>query len=196
MKQRRSALHLPKSAGEPGWVEDVLRYWFDEIPPKAWFVRDAAVDAEIGVRFAGLHTTLAGESIRDVTRESRIELARIIVLDQFPRNLYRGSPAAFATDAQALAAAHAAVAAGLDRALDGNGRLFLYLPFEHSEQAADQIRSVELISAIDDPEYTRYAQAHKNIIDRFGRYPHRNHVLGRASTPEEIDFLTQPGSSF
>ena len=196
MTSGRAARQLPKSLGEPSWVEDVLNFWFDGIQPKAWFVRDAAVDAEIGLRFADLHTTLAGESIHGTTRDCRIELARVIALDQFPRNIYRGTSAAFATDAQALATARAAVAAGLDQVLDGNGRLFLYLPFEHSEQAADQIRSVELISAIVDPEYTRYAQAHKNIIDRFGRYPHRNQLLGRASTPEEIDFLTQPGSSF
>ena len=105
MTGSRPTLQLPRPTGEPSWVEDVLRFWFDEIPPKAWFVRDAVVDAEIGLRFADLHTTLAGESIRQVTRESRIELARIIVLDQFPRNIYRAAIAAFATDAQALATA-------------------------------------------------------------------------------------------
>lgn len=196
MTDNQSGLLLPKSAGEPRWVEDVLRFWFHEIAPRAWFVRDAVVDTEIGLRFADLHTTLAGGSIHQVTRESRIELARVIVLDQFPRNIFRGTPAAFATDAQALATARAAVAAGLDQAVDGNGRLFFYLPFEHSEVAADQQRCVELISAIGDAEYTRFAQAHKDIIDRFGRFPHRNQMLGRVSTPEEIAFLTQPGSSF
>ena len=160
MMDGRPALQLPRSPGEPAWVEDVLGYWFDEIPPKAWFVRDAAVDTEISRRFADLHAALARESIRDVTRESRTELARVLVLDQFPRNLFRGSSAAFATDAQALETARAAVAAGLDLVLDGNGRLFFYLPFEHSEQAADQRRCIELISDIGDAQYTRYAQAH------------------------------------
>lgn len=192
----RPALQLPRRPDEPRWVDDVLRYWFLEIAPKAWFVRDAAVDADIQQRFGPLHATLAAEPAPRAPSDSRIELARVIVLDQFPRNIFRGSAQAFATDTLALATAKASVAAGLDQPLDGTGRLFLFLPFEHSEVAADQQRAVDLIGAIGDAEYTRFARAHKDIIDRFGRFPHRNPVLGRVSTPDEIAFLAQPGSSF
>lgn len=191
-----SALQQPRSASEPGWVDDVLRYWFSEMSPKNWFVSDPAVDDVIRHRFAALLATLSADTRPFVPADSRTALARVIVLDQIPRNIHRGTPEAFVTDAMALDTARAAVAAHLDRSLDAPGRLFLYLPFEHSEAAADQQRAVDLIGAIGNAEYTRFAQAHKDIIDRFGRFPHRNRILGRPSTPEEIAFLAQPGSSF
>ena len=122
-------------------------------------------------------------------------LAAVIWLDQFSRNMFR-SPSAFASDAKALAIAEAAIAKGLMAALNRDELLFLYLPFEHRENADAQARSVELISVLGNPELTGYAQAHKDIIDRFGRFPHRNVILGRASTAEEMEFLKGPSSSF
>jgi uncharacterized protein (DUF924 family) len=123
-------------------------------------------------------------------------LATVIVLDQFPRNIFRGNARAFATDALALAVAKAAIVRGLDGKLPREQRVFLYLPFEHSENAADQLRCVELMAALGDEEYARFALLHKAVIDRFGRFPHRNAVLGRASTPEEEAFLKESSSSF
>jgi uncharacterized protein (DUF924 family) len=123
-------------------------------------------------------------------------LAAVIVFDQFPRNMFRGTPRAFATDPLALALARQMVDAGLDRDFSKDERMFLYLPFEHSEQAGEQVRCCALFALLEDPELLRYAQSHKDIIDRFGRFPHRNVILERVSTPEEIEFLKQPGSSF
>ena len=120
----------------------------------------------------------------------------VIVLDQFSRNMFRGAPSAFASEAKALAIAATAIAKGFAEALNGDERLFLYLPFEHQENADAQVRSLELISALGDPELTRYAQAYKDIIDRFGRFPHRNAILGRKSTAEEMEFLKGPGRSY
>ena len=123
-------------------------------------------------------------------------LAAVIVLDQFSRNMFRGTPLAFANDAQALAIAEKAIAKDFAEGLSGEKRLSLYLPFEHQENVDAQARSVELISALGDPELTKYAQAHKDIIDRFGRFPHRNAILGRKSTEEEMEFLKGPDTSF
>ena len=128
--------------------------------------------------------------------DSKTALAAVIVLDQFSRNMFRGTPNAFENDAKALAIAEAAIGGGFAEALSADGRLFLYLPFEHHEGAEAQARCVELMSALGDPELTKYAQAHKDIIDRFGRFPHRNAILGRRSTEEELEFLEGPGSSF
>jgi uncharacterized protein (DUF924 family) len=120
----------------------------------------------------------------------------VIVLDQFPRNMFRGTPLAFATDHLALAVASEAIARGFDNVLDKHRRLFIYLPFEHSEKLDDQHRAVELISNLGDEELLQYAVAHRDIITRFGRFPHRNGILGRPSTTEEVEFLKQPGSAF
>lgn len=182
--------------GEPGWVGDVLRFWFGELTPEQWFRRDDKVDRDILLRFLDLHASLAGLPPPPLAMGARTFLAAIIVLDQFPRNMYRGSPRAFASDPEALAIARAAVDAELDRSMAVHERLFLYLPFEHSESPDDQIMSVALISSLGDAGYARFAEAHKSIIDRFGRFPHRNAVLGRQSTPEEEAFLKEPMSSF
>jgi uncharacterized protein (DUF924 family) len=132
----------------------------------------------------------------DATADPRVALATVIVLDQFPRNMFRGQPRVYATDAQALAVAKAAIAGGLDRALPKDGRLFLYMPLQHSEDAADQRLSVELVSALGDESLTRFALAHQRIIERFGRFPHRNAILGRSSTPEELASLDEPMGRF
>jgi uncharacterized protein (DUF924 family) len=187
---------MTASAPEPAWVADELRFWFDELGRKAWFVKDAAVDEKIRDRFAPLIDQLAAEPDDAVVTSADRALATVIVLDQFPRNVFRGTPRAFATDRQALAVAEAAIERGLDQKLPADRRVFLYLPFEHSEDLADQDRSVQLTAALGDEEYARYAVLHRDVIKRFGRFPHRNVMLGRTPTLAEIQFLKEPGSSF
>jgi uncharacterized protein (DUF924 family) len=183
--------------------DDVLAFWFGEGADygkrhKRWFEKDAAFDAEVTARFRELHSRLSKSN--DWLDPARACLARIIVLDQFPRHLYRGRPEAFASDAAALAAARHALERGYDRDCLPVERLFIYLPFEHSEALEDQERACALCEPLRDYPQTddahRYALAHRDIIRRFGRFPHRNAMLGRASTPEELEFLSQPGSSF
>ena len=161
-----------------------------------WFAGGAALDELVRARFLPVHRIVAAEPEDALLADADTALAAVIVLDQFSRNMFRGTPSAFASDTKALAIAEAAIAKGLMAALNRDELLFLYLPFEHSENADAQARSVELISALGDPELTGYAQAHKDIIDRFGRFPHRNVILGRTSTAEEMEFLKGPGSSF
>ena len=185
------------SSSEPAWIEQVLSFWFGELTPAQWFKSDASVDASICARFGATYDEVA-TTVDTVaaTSSARRAVATVIVLDQFPRNMFRATPRAFATDVHALAAAREAVALQLDRGLSSNEKLFLYLPFEHSEVMSDQERAVALIGGLGDAEYLKYAEAHRTIIARFGRFPHRNAILGRASTAEEIAFLQQPGSSF
>jgi uncharacterized protein (DUF924 family) len=182
--------------GEPAWVGDVLQFWFAELRPADWFAKSDALDASIRLRFGALHERLAagGEPMHAPT--PRLLLAAVIVLDQFSRNLHRDDARAFAADAQARALARRALELGVDRGLSPGERLFFYLPFEHSEALADQELAVRRVAELGDPGWTRYAQAHRDIIARFGRFPHRNAVLGRASTPEETAFLQEPMSSF
>jgi uncharacterized protein (DUF924 family) len=187
---------MTTSPAEPPWVGDVLRFWFDELGRKQWFVKDDAIDAAIRERFSALIDELSVSAIEDAVSSPDRALASVIALDQFPRNIYRATPRAFEYDDLARAIAKLAVALGLDHRISAERRVFLYLPFEHSEAIADQYRSVELISSIGDEEYTRFAQAHCDVVARFGRFPHRNAILGRASSDEEIAFLDQPGSSF
>ena len=177
---------------------EVLEFWFGEGPErgkshKRWFSKDPRFDADVRARFASLHDRLSTN--RDWLGQPRDCLARIIVLDQFPRNMFRGTARAFATDALALEAARLAVERGWDRGMLAVEQLFVYLPFEHSEALADQDRACELMKDFD-AEQRVYAERHRDIIRRFGRFPHRNEILGRASTPEEIEFLKQPGSGF
>jgi uncharacterized protein (DUF924 family) len=183
--------------------DDVLAFWFGQGVDygkrhKRWFEKDAALDAQVTARFRDLHTRLMAAS--EWLDPARACLARIIVLDQFPRHIYRGAPEAFASDAAALAAARHALERGYDRDSLPVERLFMYLPFEHSEVLADQERACGLCAPLRDYPQTddayRYAAAHRDIIRRFGRFPHRNALLGRASTAEELEFLRQPGSSF
>jgi uncharacterized protein (DUF924 family) len=181
---------------EPGWVGEVIDFWLVETPAEKRFAKDAALDAEIERRFARLHAEISGRPLVSDAMTAREVLATVIVLDQFSRNMFRGTARAFASDNAALGLAKAAVERGLDGELDPVGRLFLYLPFEHSEALADQDRAVALIAKLGDAKLDAYAVAHRDIIARFGRFPHRNEALGRVSTPEETVFLTQPGSAF
>jgi uncharacterized protein (DUF924 family) len=190
-------------------AQDVLDFWFGEPASstwgqarREWFVKDAAFDAAIRERFgAPLEQALSG-GLRDWDAQGPAGvLARILVLDQFTRNAYRNTPQSFAGDPLALAAARGLVERGADRELAPMQRAFVYLPFEHAEDPYMQERAVELFSnlAAEFPgfdEMLDYAHRHRGVIARFGRFPHRNEILGRASTPDEIAFLQQPGSRF
>ncbi len=178
----------------PPWVNAVLEFWFEELRPESWFKRDDVVDHQIRDRFGEIHSRLLREGLAPTSAHEA--LAAVIVLDQFSRNMFRGTARAFASDAKAHALAMTALTAGWDRELDTHCRLFLYLPFEHSENIEDQRRSVALICALGDPRLTEYAVAQERIIERFGRFPHRNTALGRTSTAAEQSFLNEPGSSF
>jgi uncharacterized protein (DUF924 family) len=169
---------------ENDWVDDVRRFWFEALKPGAWFRTDPRVDGEIRDRFLGLYEQLKASPPEPA--DARTAVAAVVVLDQFPRNLFRDRPEAFASDAQALAVARLALAAGLDRGLPERERMFLYMPLQHSEDARDQQRSVELFATLAVPGARASAEKHKAIIDRFGRFPHRNAALGRASTPDEV----------
>ena len=181
---------------DEGWRSAVLRFWYRELEPPQWFIKSDAVDQAIVARFAGLWEDLRAYDAAALSRDAKGALAAVLVLDQFPRNMFRGTARAFASDVAALAVAHRTIALGFDRLLRRDERLFLYLPYEHAEDATLQARSVELVTRLGNPEWTRYAQAHKAIVDRFGRFPHRNAALGRATTAEETAFLQTPGSGF
>jgi len=180
----------------PDDARGVLVFWFEEIGPDQWFGGGAALDAWIRARFATLHARLSRQVPASWQASAQGMLAAIIVLDQFSRHLFRNDPRAFATDARALALAKRALAKGYDTTLSPAERSFFYMPFQHSESRADQARSVALFRALGDPDALRYALEHKAVIDRFGRFPHRNRILGRPSTPEERAFLKEPGSSW
>jgi uncharacterized protein (DUF924 family) len=170
------------------WAEQILRYWFEELQPEAWFRKDERVDAAIRERFGALYDELA--RIRPQQLIAPLDcVAAVIALDQFPRNMFRGSSRAFATDALALAISQQAIAAELDEQLTRHQRLFLYMPFQHAEDRAVQARAIELFTQLGERENLEYAHKHKDVIDRFGRFPHRNEALGRASTPEELQFI-------
>jgi len=171
--------------------DEVLSFWFEELTPKDWFRPDdvAALDRQILHRFFVTHRELA----RDVgglwRSKADYQLAAIIVLDQFPRNIYRATPLAFATDMLALREAKLAVASGAHEKVDEARRAFFFMPFEHSELLADQDRSVSLFEALGNEEYVDYAQQHREVISRFGRFPHRNAILKRRSTRAELAYL-------
>ena len=182
---------------------DVLAFWFGEGADygrrhKQWFEKQPGFDAEVAQRYRGVYEQLA--AVREWLDTARERLARILVLDQFPRNMFRGTPHAFATDALALETAKLAVQRADDRNALPVERLFIYLPFEHSEVLEDQERACTLTAPLaafaETEDAHRYAIAHREIIRRFGRFPHRNASLVRESTPEELEFLKQPGSSF
>jgi uncharacterized protein (DUF924 family) len=189
---------VPLIADDPkdGWVGDVLKFWFEETEPDQWFEKDPTFDAGIRERFLGLHEILVSRGNNDLLPYAQTALAAVIVLDQMSRNMFRDTPRAFAADRQALRIAEAAIARGFDAGLTKDQRMFLYLPFEHAEDRQSQARSVALMAGLGDPELQKWAEAHKAIIDRFGRFPQRNDMLGRISTPQEIEFLKQSDSHF
>lgn len=177
-------------------ADEVLAFWFSPATQPSWFVRSEVFDARVRDSLGPLHIQAARGELDGWASEPRGALALILLLDQAPRNLHRGSADAFASDPRALKHARALVDAGLDTQFSELERVFLYLPFEHSESLADQDRCCELTRQLPTPQWADYADKHRAIIARFGRFPHRNAILGRESTPEELEFLKQPGSSF
>lgn len=178
--------------------KDILAFWFGERPEEKrdiWFKRDPEFDAEIAARFAAIHENAAAGRLDGLAGTPQGCLALVIILDQFPRNIFRDDPRAFAADGKALSLSKGALSNNFDNALGALQRQFLYMPFQHSEDLNDQRRSVELFAAAG-AENLDYAQRHLDIIERFGRFPHRNAVLGRESTAEELTFLKEPNSAF
>jgi uncharacterized protein (DUF924 family) len=185
--------------------EDVLSFWFGTPadpwfgkPRREWFQKDAAFDDRIRRHFEAVLRALIEGAHEDWLESARGALAYVIVLDQFSRNLFRDDPRAFAQDAQARRAAASAIERELDRQMDAQQRCFLYMPFMHSEHLGDQDRCVALFESLGEEGRSNldYAHKHRAIVARFGRFPHRNQVMGRESTPEESAFLAQPGSGF
>ena len=183
--------HPSSRPAEPAWVTAVLEFWFDELGEAHWFAKNDSIDARIRSRFLSLHRQLVADG-GCVVQTPRGLLAAVIVFDQFSRNLFRGTPQAFAADSIALSLSRAAIRRGADAGLTEPQRLFLYMPFEHSEDRQDQAHAVELISRLGNEGWTRYAIAHQAIIDRFGRFPHRNAILNRTSSADEFALLQQP----
>ena len=174
----------------------VLSFWFDELEAAQWFRKDPALDAKIRTRFGACLESAARGELWGWRETPEGRLAEVIVLDQFSRNVHRDTPDAFAADPLALGLAQEAVARGDDAALPPAWRAFLYMPFMHSESAAIHEQALHLFAQPGLEDNLRVERRHRDIILRFGRYPHRNAILGRVSTPEELAFLAQPGSSF
>jgi uncharacterized protein (DUF924 family) len=188
-------------------IREVLDFWFGEAGHpergtmrKQWFRADPAFDAEIRIRFENDMVAAARGELDGLSATAEGVLTLLILLDQFPRNLFRGTPRAFASDPKARAVARLALSMNLDTMLSPIQRIFIYLPFEHSEDIDDQVRSVTLFNSLPQEPWrvqaVDYAFRHHDIIQRFKRFPHRNAILGRPSTPEEIEFLKEEGSSF
>ena len=174
----------------------MLHFWFTELTPKQHYAKDAALDEAIRTRFGATLEAAARSELFTWRETPEGRLAEVLVLDQFSRNVYRDTPRAFAQDALALALAQELVASGQDRSLPLSQRSFAYMPYMHSESALVHAQAVELFSQPGLEDTLRFELRHKEIIDRFGRYPHRNALLGRASSPEELVFLSEPGSGF
>ncbi len=193
-------------------ADAILTFWFGEPADpdygtyrKIWFTKSSEFDDQIRQRFLVDSEKAAAGSYADWRAVPERAIALLLLLDQFPRNLFRDDPRSFATDAQALTVAQSLVDTGADKSLMPAHRFFVYVPFEHSEEMVHQNRCVELMRGLieDDPDLDEglkngldYAIRHRDVIERFGRFPHRNEILGRESTPEEVEFLQQPGSRF
>ena len=174
----------------------VLKFWFKELEPKQWWVKDKALDRLIIDRFSELHGKATRCELYPWREIAQGRLAEIIILDQFSRNMFRGSQLSFAFDPLALALAQEAVSIGADRPLTQIERNFLYMPYMHSESLVVHDLALQLFKNNGIEGSYEYEVRHRDIIQKFGRYPHRNAVLGRESTPEEVEFLKQPGSGF
>jgi uncharacterized protein (DUF924 family) len=187
-------------------VDEILDFWFALSGPgkeaeyaqrrKVWFAKNLSFDQTIRTRFQRDYELAAAEKLIVWQETAQGCLALILLLDQFPRNMFRGKAQSFATDAQALATAQYAIAQGFDQELPPIQRMFIYLPFEHSEHLDHQNQAVQGMQALLIEDVTDYARKHQAVIERFGRFPHRNKILGRTNTPAEEEFLKQPGSSF
>lgn len=180
-------MHLP---------DIILQFWFEQIDRTLWFKKDADFDQLLRDRFGALHTQASMGELAGWRATAHGRLAEIIVLDQFSRNLFRDNAKAFAQDGMALVLAQEAVRNGSDSELSAQQRVFLYMPYMHSESLQIHAEAVELFTRLGIQGNLDFELKHKAIIERFGRYPHRNALLGRESTPEELAFLAEPGSSF
>jgi uncharacterized protein (DUF924 family) len=207
LKAARYATSATKEAGMVATWSEVLEFWFgapnapDHGEPRdAWFEKSAEFDAEVRDRFVGTWVAAAQHQLDGWLDEPQSALALIIVLDQFPRNMFRASAKAFVADRQAQSIADRFVSRGWDRDLKPAHRWFVYLPFEHAESLPMQERSMALFAGLVDHAGSAsaidFARRHYEVIKRFGRFPHRNAILGRDSTPAELEFLKQPGSGF
>jgi len=176
--------------------KDIIDFWFVELAPKQWWQKNLEFDSMIKDRFGMLHQQAAAGELFGWRETALGSLAEIIVLDQFSRNIYRDKPESFACDGLALELAQLAISKGFDADLPQVKRHFLYIPFMHSESSSMHIEAVKLFESLGDSNTLAFEHKHKAIIDRFGRYPHRNSILGRVSTLEEEEFLKQPGSGF
>ena len=175
---------------------DILRFWFEEIVPAQWWKVDPAFDATIARRFGATHAAALRGELFQWRKDADGRLAEVIALDQFSRNIHRGAAGAFAADPMALALAQEAVALGQDLALPSERRVFLYMPYMHSESRLVHAEAERLFTALGIADNLDFERRHRAIVERFGRYPHRNAILGRTSSAEELAFLATPGSSF
>jgi uncharacterized protein (DUF924 family) len=180
---------------EPPWVAQVLDFWFREVGEEFWFTASSDIDELIRRRFLTVHERIIENDARGVAGPRPL-LAGIVVLDQFSRNMFRGTPRAFAADPVARRLAEQVIALGLDAVMTHAERYFVYLPFEHSEDREHQALAVRLIEPLGNDSWTRCARAHQLVIDRFGRFPHRNAILGRTSSPDELKFPKESMGSF
>lgn len=171
------------------WAAGVLRFWFEQVGEQGWFEAGEALDAHVDAQFRDLHDRLARGIVLPRLDSAREVLAAILVLDQFSRHLHRGSPRAYAQDARARELTRHLLATGLDRVFTPEERLFAYMPLQHSEDRRDQAESVRLFESLGNARWTSFAVAHRDVVERFGRFPHRNQVLGRISTPEELEAI-------
>lgn len=176
--------------------KEVIKFWFEDINPAKWWVKDSVFDQMILTRFSELHQCAVAGELFHWRRSAEGRLAEVIILDQFSRNMYRDMPRAFIADNMALVLAQEAIACGADRELSQLQCSFLYMPFMHSESAVIHQQAVFLYKGNDIQSNLDFELQHQAIIDRFGRYPHRNIILDRESTADELDFLNTPGSSF
>ena len=185
---------MPESAALPAKAQDVLTFWFEEMDEEQWYLTAPCdeIDGTIRSRFLELYLELSEQVPEDWLATAKGTLAAIIVLDQFPRNIFRDDKRAYSCDHLALDLAKHAINQGFDRQVSRRERDFLLVPFQHSENTDDQLRSVELCAAHGNEKMLDYARRHQRVIARFGRFPHRNRVLGRKSTADEEEFLKQP----
>ena len=176
--------------------QDIIDFWFEEIDPSKWWVKDEEFDSLIRERFSNVHSQAIHCELFAWRSTSLGALAEIIVLDQFSRNMFRDNPQSFAYDSLALILSQSAILRGLDKELDLKKRSFMYMPYMHSESLAIHDEAMKLFTDLGSDTQLNFEKRHRDIIEKFGRYPHRNKILGRISSAEEEAFLSQPGSSF